>query len=153
VPPPRRPARPGWRRGRDGFYEWKKLKGRKQPYYIRLQDGGPFAVAGLWEHWDRGSDPIDSCTILTTDANELVGSIHDRMPVILDPGDYGLWLDPEVQDAKGHYWLTATRPALLAENVACLDYSVAKGGFLCAYRSEGERKLTDGKFVWVPAAR
>jgi putative SOS response-associated peptidase YedK len=84
----------------DGFYEWKKLNGRKQPYYIRLQDGGPFAFAGLWEHWDRGDRPIDSCTILTTDANELVGSIHDRMPVILDPGDYNLWLDPDIEDAK-----------------------------------------------------
>jgi putative SOS response-associated peptidase YedK len=46
------------------------------------------------------AEPIDSCTILTTDANELVGSIHDRMPVILDPGDFDLWLDPDVQDAK-----------------------------------------------------
>ena len=61
---------------------------------------------------------------------------------------------PYSADAKpvfiGHYWLSATRPALLAANVACLDYSVAKGGFLCAYRWEGEKKLTDGKFVWVP---
>jgi putative SOS response-associated peptidase YedK len=84
----------------DGFYEWKKFNGRKQPYYIRLQDGQPFAFAGLWERWNRGDSPIDSCTILTTDANELVGSIHDRMPVILDPGDYDLWLDPDVQDPK-----------------------------------------------------
>jgi putative SOS response-associated peptidase YedK len=84
----------------DGFYEWKKLNGRKQPYYIRGQDGRPFAFAGLWERWNRGGSPIDSCTILTTDANELVGSIHDRMPVILSPGVYDLWLDPDVQDAK-----------------------------------------------------
>jgi putative SOS response-associated peptidase YedK len=84
----------------DGYYEWKKPDGRKQPYHIRLQDGGPFAFAGLWEHWDRGGEPIDSCTILTTDVNELVGSIHDRMPVILPPGDYDLWLDPNVQEAK-----------------------------------------------------
>jgi putative SOS response-associated peptidase YedK len=84
----------------DGFYEWKKLNGKKQPYYIRLQDDRPFAFAGLWERWNRGDAPIDSCTILTTDANELVGSIHDRMPVILNPADYDLWLDPGVQDAK-----------------------------------------------------
>jgi hypothetical protein len=94
VPPPRRPARPGWRRGRDGFYEWKKLNGRKQAYYIRLQDGQPFAFAGLWEHWDRSGDPIDSYTILTTDANEAIGSIHDRMPVILEPWDHELRFDP-----------------------------------------------------------
>ena len=84
----------------DGSYEWQKLNGRKQPYYIRLQDCRPFAYAGLWERWNRGDSPIDSCTILTTDANELVGSIHDRMPVILSPGVYDLWLDPDVQDAK-----------------------------------------------------
>jgi putative SOS response-associated peptidase YedK len=84
----------------DGFYEWNKLNGRKQPYYIRLKDGGPFAFAGLWEHWNRGGAHIDSCTMLTTDANEVVSSIHDRMPVILEPEDYDLWLDPEVQDAK-----------------------------------------------------
>jgi putative SOS response-associated peptidase YedK len=84
----------------DGFYEWKKLNGKKQPYYIHLQDGRPFAFAGPWEHWGRGSEPIDSCNILTTDANDVVGSIHDRMPVIVDPRDYDLWLDPDVQDAK-----------------------------------------------------
>jgi putative SOS response-associated peptidase YedK len=100
VPPPRQPGRPGWGVGRDGFYDWKKLNGRKQPYYIRLQDGRPFAFTGLWERWNRGDSPIDACTILTTDANELVGSIHDRMPVIFDPADYDLWLDPDVQDAK-----------------------------------------------------
>ena len=63
---------------------------------------------------------------------------------------------PYPADAKpvfiGHYWLSATRPALLAANVACLDYSVAKGGFLCAYRWDGERKLTNEHFVWVAAA-
>jgi putative SOS response-associated peptidase YedK len=75
-------------------------EGKKQPYYIRLQEDQPFAFAGLWEHWDRGGEPIDSCTILTTDANELVGSIHDRIPVIVNPGEYDLWLDPDVQDAK-----------------------------------------------------
>jgi putative SOS response-associated peptidase YedK len=63
-------------------------------------DGGPSAFAGLWERWNRRDSPIDSCTILTTAANERVGSIHDRMPVVLDPRDYGLWLDPGVQDAK-----------------------------------------------------
>jgi putative SOS response-associated peptidase YedK len=51
----------------DGFYEWKKLNGKKQPYYIRLQDGQPFAFAGLGEHWERGSESVESCTIPTTD--------------------------------------------------------------------------------------
>ena len=65
----------------DGFFEWAKQGKKKQPYLFRLQGGGPFAFAGLWEHWEQGGRVIDSCTILTTDANELVGSIHDRMPV------------------------------------------------------------------------
>jgi putative SOS response-associated peptidase YedK len=84
----------------DGFYEWKKLNGRKQPYYIHMKDGQPFAFAGLWEHWDRGEEPIDSCTILTTEPNELAAAIHDRMPVILHREDYDLWLDPKVQDVN-----------------------------------------------------
>jgi hypothetical protein len=78
----------------------RRLNGRKQPYCIRLQDDQPFAFAGLWERWNRGGDPLDSRTIVTTDANELVGSIHDRMPIMQNPRDYDLWLDPGVQDAK-----------------------------------------------------
>jgi len=86
----------------DGFYEWKAIAGqkRKQPYYIRMADGQPFAFAGLWEHWE-GPDgaAIDSCTILTTEPNEMMADIHDRMPVILDPKDFTQWLDPSVQAA------------------------------------------------------
>jgi putative SOS response-associated peptidase YedK len=78
----------------DGFYEWARTGGKKQPYFFRLKDERPFAFAGLWERW-RGQDgsTIDSCTILTTEANETVGPVHDRMPVILGPEDYDLWLD------------------------------------------------------------
>jgi putative SOS response-associated peptidase YedK len=68
-----------------GFYEWRKLPELRQPYLVRRQDGRPFAFAGLWEG--------RSCTLLTTDANAVVAPIHDRMPVIVAPGDYGLWLD------------------------------------------------------------
>jgi putative SOS response-associated peptidase YedK len=74
----------------DGFYEWKKAGNKKQPYYFRLTDGQPFAFAGLWEKWQV----IESCTILTTEANELAAQMHDRMPVILSPNDYAEWLDP-----------------------------------------------------------
>jgi putative SOS response-associated peptidase YedK len=84
----------------DGYYEWQKTDGKKQPYLIGMRDGTPFAFAGLWEHWERGQEPIESCTILTTAANDLTGPIHDRMPVILDPKDFDLWLDPQVQDPK-----------------------------------------------------
>ncbi|MBI4719354.1 MAG: SOS response-associated peptidase [Planctomycetes bacterium] len=85
----------------DGFYEWQPVAGskRKQPFYIRLRDGAPFAFAGLWERWDRGGrGPIESCTIITTDANELMRPIHPRMPVILAPQDYAAWLEPGLAD-------------------------------------------------------
>jgi len=84
----------------DGFYEWRKRsRGPKQPYRIAMKDGSPFAFAGLWESWDRSADgkPVESCTIITTAANELVRTIHDRMPVILAGSDHDAWLD-----AVGH---------------------------------------------------
>ena len=82
----------------DGFFEWQRRDGSKLPYYIRLKDDRPFAFAGLWEHWQHGQLAIDSCTIITTDANELLRPLHDRMPVILDSAHFARWLDPEVQD-------------------------------------------------------
>jgi len=84
----------------DGYYEWKKKRaGPKQPYLARNADGSPFAFAGLWEKWQApGGESIESCTILTTDANELTQPIHDRMPVILQVKDYDLWLDVQVKD-------------------------------------------------------
>jgi putative SOS response-associated peptidase YedK len=88
----------------DGFYEWQRLDTGKQPYYIyvghQMDDHPPFAFAGLWEHWESSDgDWIDSCTILTTAANDLMHPIHERMPVILPEADYDLWLDPTVQSA------------------------------------------------------
>jgi putative SOS response-associated peptidase YedK len=80
----------------DGFYEWQRTNGAKQPYYIRMKVGCPFAFAGLWESWkDDGGPEIRSCTILTTKPNALAAEIHDRMPVILPAGSYDAWLDPE----------------------------------------------------------
>jgi putative SOS response-associated peptidase YedK len=78
----------------DGFYEWKREEGGKQPFHIRMKDGRPFAFAGLWEEWH---DELRTCAILTTEANALVGEVHARMPVILPPGDYDAWLDPEAE--------------------------------------------------------
>jgi putative SOS response-associated peptidase YedK len=82
----------------DGFYEWKRSGKKKEPVAIRLWDGSPFAFAGLWERW-QGADgqPVETCAILTTEANELVKPIHDRMPVILRPEHHATWLDPNVQ--------------------------------------------------------
>jgi putative SOS response-associated peptidase YedK len=84
----------------DGFYEWQKNGRRKQPYYIRLKDDGPFGFAGVWEWWSKAGHRIESCSIITTDANELVASIHDRMPVIVPPEAYELWLSPETQEIE-----------------------------------------------------
>lgn len=86
----------------DGFYEWQKTNGAKQPHHIRMQGGRPFALAGLWEIWHEydGAPELRSCTILTTEANDLLAPVHGRMPVILDPENYDFWLDPDVQEAE-----------------------------------------------------
>ena len=79
----------------DGFYEWQRTNGAKQPFYIHMEDGRPFAFAGLWESWGGGGEgEIRTCTILTTGANAVVGEIHERMPVIVAPDAYDVWLDP-----------------------------------------------------------
>ena len=85
----------------DGFYEWQKTNGGKQPYHLKMRDGRPFAFAGLWESWNRDEEgEIRSCTILTTNANDLVGEVHHRMPVILPPETYDLWLDSDVRETE-----------------------------------------------------
>jgi putative SOS response-associated peptidase YedK len=85
----------------DGFYEWQKQGRVKQPYFVHLKNNGPLAFAGLWESWQPDShshERLETCTIITTQANELMREIHDRMPVILDPDEYSLWLDPQIVD-------------------------------------------------------
>jgi putative SOS response-associated peptidase YedK len=107
----------------DGFYEWQKTdKKAKQPFFIRLMKDQPFAFAGLAEHWHRGDNTIDSCVLITTDANELMADIHDRMPVILSPTDYDLWLDPEFQDKEKLQALLRPYPAneMMAYHVSAL---------------------------------
>jgi putative SOS response-associated peptidase YedK len=98
------PEKPSFRRafrGRrclipaDGFYEWKRENGGKQPYYFHMQDGRPFAFAGLWESWEKGDGTLRTCAILTTRANSVLEGVHDRMPVILPHEAYDAWLDPD----------------------------------------------------------
>ncbi|HSG39791.1 MAG TPA: SOS response-associated peptidase [Thermoanaerobaculia bacterium] len=86
----------------DGFYEWKKEGKLKQPYLIHRKDAKPFAFAGLWSAWrnPEGGQPVETFTILTTDANDLLRPLHNRMPVILDRENFDLWLDPKVEDAE-----------------------------------------------------
>lgn len=82
----------------DGFYEWRKTPDGKQPHYIKMSDGSPFTFAGLWETWRGGEDELRTCTILTTEANELMKPIHHRMPVILGSANHAAWLDQDLKD-------------------------------------------------------
>lgn len=80
----------------DGFYEWQKADGRKQSFFFRMRDENPFGFAGLWDRWQgRAGETIESCAILTTEANDVLRPVHDRMPVILHPDEYSLWLGGE----------------------------------------------------------
>ena len=83
----------------NGFYEWQKTDGAKQPHYICMQDERPMAFAGLWESWDKEDELLESCAIITTTANELVAPIHHRMPVILNMGQQTDWLSEAPLDA------------------------------------------------------
>jgi len=84
-----------------GFYEWKAVPGsRKQPYYIRPKDQELFGLAGITELWHGPEGPLHSVCLITTEPNELMRSIHDRMPVIVPPEDYAAWLDPANQNPK-----------------------------------------------------
>lgn len=89
----------------DGFYEWEKRDdGTKQPWFIHRADGAPMVFGGLWEVWkpEGASDeeePLRTCSIITTGANEMLGRIHDRMPLVLAPDDWELWLDRDTTNA------------------------------------------------------
>lgn len=98
----------------DGFYEWKTAAGKKAktPYYIHLTDRRPFAFAGLWDSWESpDGSSLKTCTIITTQPNELMASLHDRMPVILHPRDYTKWLDPSPQTPESLLPLLKPYPA------------------------------------------
>lgn len=90
-----------------GFYEWHtQAQGRrKQPFVIERSDQQPFMLAGLWERWTRGPAPLETFSIITTEANELLRPLHDRMPVILADADLDLWLDPQLADLDALYRL------------------------------------------------
>jgi putative SOS response-associated peptidase YedK len=90
--------RNAWRRRHclvpaSAFYEWKGPPGHKQPWCIRMADGAPFGMAGLWERWkDPSGHTVETCTIITTEANALVAKLHDRMPLIIPRAEYAAWL-------------------------------------------------------------
>lgn len=102
-----------------GFYEWQAGPAGKQPYAIGREDGGVFAMAGLWEHWENPEGRvIESCTIIVTSANAALKTIHDRMPVILQEADYDTWLDRDIQDPAEIKPLLRQYPASLMKAYA-----------------------------------
>ena len=84
----------------DGFFEWKVVNGHKIPHHIRMRDGSVFAFAGLWDHWEGEGQTLDSCTIIVMPSNEVMKPIHERMPAIIAPAHYDLWLDSRVTDKQ-----------------------------------------------------
>jgi putative SOS response-associated peptidase YedK len=110
-----------------GFYEWQRTEGRRQPWLFALASGGVLAFAGLWEPPAReGASP--TCTILTTEPNDLARAVHDRMPVILPPDRWALWLDPE---APGPGALRPLLRAFPAEAMAARPVSTAVNNPRC----------------------
>lgn len=81
-----------------GFYEWKKLETGKQAFHIHRHNNDLFAFAGIWEHWDHDQQTLYSCSIITTQAGDLMKPIHNRMPVIIHQSDYQRWLDKSADE-------------------------------------------------------
>lgn len=95
----------------DGYYEWNKIDRAKQPYRFIMKDRKPFAFAGIWETWSKGAIPLHTCTIITTEANEVTKDIHERMPVILPQSAYDTWLTPTPQPIESLIALLKPYPA------------------------------------------
>ena len=84
-----------------GFFEWEDEGGKKAPLHIRLKDGSPICFAGLWDQWKSPEgEVVESCSILTTSSNKLIEPLHGRMPVILHPQEFALWLDRTITDPE-----------------------------------------------------
>ncbi|MDB4409333.1 SOS response-associated peptidase [Gammaproteobacteria bacterium] len=95
----------------DGFYEWKMVNSQKVPHHIRMRDSSVFAFAGLWDHWEDENESLDSCVIITTPSNEAMKPIHERMPAIIAPAHYDLWLDSRVSDKQEIMQYLASAPS------------------------------------------
>jgi putative SOS response-associated peptidase YedK len=103
----------------DGFYEWQAVGGRKQPFFVRAKSGAPFAFAGLWETWTGpNGEELETAAIVTTQANRTLASIHDRMPVVVPPEAFELWLDCAHVDATTAAVLIQPAPEDLFEAYA-----------------------------------
>ncbi len=117
----------------DGFYEWQKADGKKKkgdaPWFFQIKGGEPFAFAGIWETWND----INTCAILTTGPNELMAPIHHRLPVILSPNDYDVWLDPTMNEPDNLSYLYEPFPASDMSKIRVSNYvnSVKNKGEQC----------------------
>ena len=121
----------------DGFYEWTmRADGGKQPIWVGMKDGSVFGLAGLHERWlSPDGEPLDTCTIVTTEANALLGAVHGRMPVIVAPEAYEAWLDPSTPDVEPllapydaramTYWPVSTRVNSVKNDDAALIAPIA----------------------------
>jgi SOS response associated peptidase (SRAP) len=154
----------------DGFFEWNAIKGQgaKQPYAIAMKDGAPFGIAGLWENWKEpaSGDSIRTFAVITTDANELVADIHDRMPVILAPGDYARWLsdEPDPRDMMRVFPASLMRMWPISTRVnkprTTILPSLSRWSWQAMRRSDGEwvrlscpQALPSGETARLPATR
>jgi putative SOS response-associated peptidase YedK len=108
----------------DGFWEWETIGKKNIPWKFTRPDGEEFCLAGLWESWMSEGEPLESFTIITTSPNELVRSVHNRMPVILSPNEAEIWLEGGGQDllkpAPNDYLIKAAQPNQLTEG--CFDF-------------------------------
>ncbi len=125
----------------NGFYEWQKQPGNntKKPYFIRLKSGKPFTFAGLWDEWHSpDGSQVKSCTIITTNPNSLVASIHNRMPVILPSDKYPLWLEPSPQSLNTLQDLLISYPTdeMIASPVSSYVNNPANNGPDCLVGTE-----------------
>jgi putative SOS response-associated peptidase YedK len=131
----------------DGFYEWQRRGPRKQPMFIHRRDGEPMAFAGLWAAWRAGdgddADWLRSCAIVTTDANDTLAPLHDRMPVVLEARDWDRWLDPTADDvhALARLLVPASNELLVAYPVSSAVNSADNDGPELVERVELEPSL------------
>ena len=133
----------------EGFYEWQRRGSRKQPMFIHRRDGEPMAFAGMWAAWRDPNEPdgdaawVRSCTIVTTNANETVAPLHDRMPVVLEERDWDRWLDPDSGDvdALAHLLQPAADDLLVAYPVGTAVNSADNDGPELVERVELEPSL------------
>lgn len=126
-----------------GYYEWKTVGGLKYPWYLRPLDAELFALAGLYATWDGPQGPLHTVALVTTAPNELTGRIHDRMPLMIAPEDYGAWLDPANSDLRALKPLVRPYPAERMTGHAVdtrINAPAADDAGLLAPASEGPRQ-------------